>query len=186
MVPLPDASPVICTSRMKVPVLLTFTGACQVAPLSLEKVTWRAPLPTLKLFHETYIRPKNGDDGLLSAQPDSRSSPPEVWTQKWVQLVGSSGVVDLYPPKVQLPFPSSQTVNHVWVGLLYRITGSPKVFAKGLRPLALVTRVKVVPPSVEHDKPEMSIGFDATSRESLKATQISSGLSGLAVVYVSD
>src|SRR5437899_12132831 len=145
MVPLPDASPVICTSRMKVLVLLTFTGACQVAPLSLEKVTWRAPLPTLKLFHETYIRPKNGDDGLLSAQPDSRSSPPLVWTQKCVQLFGSVGLVDLYPPKVQLPFPSSHTVNHVWVGLLYRITGSPKVLAKGPCPPLVATRVQVKP-----------------------------------------
>ena len=30
--------------------------------------------PTLKSFQETYIRPKKGEDGLLSAQPDSRSS----------------------------------------------------------------------------------------------------------------
>ena len=30
---------------MKVPVLLTFTGACHVAPLSVEKVTLRAPPP---------------------------------------------------------------------------------------------------------------------------------------------
>src|SRR5438477_9692469 len=130
MVPLPDMSPVICTSRMK-PELLTVTGACHVAPLSVEKVTSRAPLPTLKSFQETYIRPKNGELGLLSAQPDSRSSPPLVWTQKWVQLFGSSGVLDLYPPNVQPPFPSSQTVNQVWVGLLYRITGSPKVLVNG-------------------------------------------------------
>ena len=34
----------------------------------------RAPPPTLKSFQETYIRPKNGLLGLLSAQPDSRSS----------------------------------------------------------------------------------------------------------------
>src|SRR5436190_19704086 len=111
MVPLPDASPVICTSRMKL--LVRLTGACHVAPLSVEKVTSRAPMPTLKLFHETYIRPKNGDDGLLSAQPDSRSSLPLVCTQKCVQLVAVKGVVDLYPPKVQLPLPSSQTVNQV-------------------------------------------------------------------------
>src|ERR1043166_7052085 len=101
MVPLPDASPVICTLRMK-PALLTFTGACHVVPLSVEKVTWSAPLPTLKLFHETYIRPKNGDDGLLSAQPDSRSSLPLVWTQKCVQLFGSEGLVAFYPPNARL------------------------------------------------------------------------------------
>src|SRR3982751_3334944 len=112
------------------PALLTVTGVRHVVPLSMEKVTWRAPLPTLKLFHETYIRPKNGDGGLLSAQPDSRSSLPLECTQKCVQLFGSEGLVDLYPPKVQLPFPSSHTVNHVWVGLLYRITGSPNVLAK--------------------------------------------------------
>ena len=56
-VPLPDRSPVICTSRMK-PLLLTVTGACHVAPLSVEKVTSRAPLPTLKSFQETYMFPK--------------------------------------------------------------------------------------------------------------------------------
>src|SRR6266446_4500429 len=106
-----EASPVICTSRMK-PLLLTVTGACHVAPLSVEKVTSRAPLPTLKSFQETYMFPKCGDEGLLSAQPDSRSSKPLECTQKWVQLFGSSGVLDLYPPKVQPALPSSQTVNH--------------------------------------------------------------------------
>ena len=34
----------------------------------------RAPRTTLKSFQEMYIRPKNGLAGLLSAQPDSRSS----------------------------------------------------------------------------------------------------------------
>src|SRR5215469_4266538 len=182
MVPLPEASPVICTSRMKL--LVTLIGACHVVPLSVEKVTWRAPPLTLKLFHETYMCPKNGDDGLLSAQPDSRSSLLLVCTQKWVQLVATKGVVDLYPPNVQLPLPSSQTVNQVPVGLLYRTTGSPKVLANGLWPLALVTRVKVVPPSVEHDMPEKLLLF--APRESLNATQTSSGLSGLGIVYVSD
>src|SRR5215467_15654476 len=89
----------------------------QVLPLSVETRTLRFP-PTLKSFHETYMFPKCGEEVLLSAQPDSRSSPPLLCTQKWVQLFGSSGVVDLYPPNVQLPFPSNQTVNHVWVGLL--------------------------------------------------------------------
>src|SRR6476661_9509729 len=134
MVPLPDRSPVICTLRMKVLVLLTTTGACHVAPLSVEKVTSRAPWPILKSFQETYMVPKCGEEGLLSAQPDSRSSPPLGWTQKWVQLFGFSGVLDLYPPNVQPAFPSSHTVNQVWVGLLYKITGSPKVLAKGLQP----------------------------------------------------
>src|SRR5437764_12817535 len=101
MVPLPDASPGVCTTRTKL--LVRLTRACHVAPLSVEKVTWRAPPPTLKLFHETYMRPKNGDDGLLSAQPDSRSSLPLVCTQKWVQLFGSVGLLDLYPPNVQVP-----------------------------------------------------------------------------------
>src|SRR6266481_4149892 len=117
-------SPVIWTSRMKLVVIPCWV---QVLPLSVDTRTWRAPPPTLKSFQETYMFPKCGEEELLSAQPDSRSSPPLVCTQKWVQLFGSSGVVDSYPPKVQLPFASSQTVNHVWVGLLYRITGSPKV-----------------------------------------------------------
>ena len=32
----------------------------------------------LKSFQETYIFPKKGEDGLLSAQPDSRSSEPPL------------------------------------------------------------------------------------------------------------
>src|SRR5436190_15286876 len=116
---------------MKVPLLSTVISLLQVVPLSVERLTTRAPAPMLKSFQETYMFPKCGEEGLLSAQPDSRSSLPLECTQKWLQLVGSSGVVDLYPPKVQLPFPSSQTVNHICVGLLYRITGSPKVLAKG-------------------------------------------------------
>src|SRR5882672_12424700 len=104
MVPLPDRSPVICTSRMNGVPLVICTGLCHVAPLSVEKVTSRAPPPTLKSFQETYMFPKCGEEVLLSAQPDSRSSPPAVCTQKWVQLFGSSGVVDWYPPRVQLPF----------------------------------------------------------------------------------
>ena len=44
--------------------------------------------------------------------------------------------------------------------------------------------MKVSPPSVEHDMPEKLLLFPHF--ESLKAAQISSGLSGLAVVYVSD
>src|SRR5438874_7320652 len=116
---------------MKVPLLSTVISPLQVAPLSVERLTTRAPAPMLKSFQETYMFPKCGEEGLLSAQPDSRSSPPLVWTQKWVQLVGSSGLVDLYPPNVQGKAPSSQTVNHVWVGLLYKTTGSPKVLGKG-------------------------------------------------------
>src|SRR5207237_4747861 len=169
---------------MKVPLLATVISLLQVAPLSVERLTTRAPAPMLKSFQETYMFPKCGEEGLLSAQPDSRSSPPAVWTQKWVQLFGSSGVVDLYPPRVQLPFASSQTVNQVPDGLLYITTGSPKVLAKGLQPLPLVTRVKVSPPSVETDKPEKLLL--AAHRESLKAASTWSGLSGLAPVYVSD
>ena len=53
-------------------------------------------LPVLKSFQETYIRPKKGEAGLLSAQPDSRSSP----TRRCERRNGSSysgpqGVVDL-------------------------------------------------------------------------------------------
>src|SRR5881397_1137653 len=106
-------SPVICVFRMKVPLLSTVISLLQVLPLSVERLTTRAPAPMLKSFQETYMFPKNGELGLLSAQPDSRSSPPLVCTQKWVQLFGSSGVVDLYPPNVQGGFPSSHTVNHV-------------------------------------------------------------------------
>ena len=75
-------------------------------------------------------------------------------------------------------------MNHVPVGLLYRTTGSPKVLSNGLRPAAVVTRVKVVPPSVEHDMPEKLLKL--APRESLKATQTWLGLSGFAVVNVSD
>ena len=54
-----------------------------------------APHATLKSFQEIYIRPKKGEDGLLSAKPDSRSAEDSLKTQKWVQLFGSQGVVDL-------------------------------------------------------------------------------------------
>ena len=128
--------------------------------------------------------PKCGEEGLLSAQPDSRSSLRRCERRNGSSYLGPSGLVDLYPPNVQLPFASIQTVNQVWVGLLYRITGSPKVLAKGLQPLPLVKRVKVSPPSVEADTAEKLLL--AAHRESLNATIISSGLSGLAEVYVSD
>src|SRR5262249_22579074 len=103
---------------------------------------------------------------------------------KWVQLFGSVGLVDLYPPNVQLPLPSSQTVNQVPLALLYRTTGSPKVKANGLFPLPLVTRVNVVPPSVEHEMPEKLL--ELAPRESLKAMQIWLVLSGLIATIVSD
>ena len=73
----------------------------------------------------------------------------------------------MYPPSVQPAFASIQTVNQVCVGLLYRITGSPKVLANGLQPLPLVKRVKVIPPSVEVDAAEKLLL--AAHRESLKA-----------------
>src|SRR2546429_9826824 len=100
-----------------------------------------------------YIRPKNGELGLLSAQPDWRSFSALVSTQKWVQLFGSSGVADLYPPSVQ-PFPSDHTVNQVPDGLLYRITGPPNGLEKGLCTPAAVKRVNLLAPSVEADAPE--------------------------------
>src|SRR5262245_5487419 len=49
---LPSVSPVICTSRMK---LLVSWCSVQVVPLSVDTRTVRAPPPTLKLFHETYM-----------------------------------------------------------------------------------------------------------------------------------
>src|SRR5436190_14345352 len=109
---------------MKVLLLATVISLLQVLPLSVERLTTRAPPPILKSFQETYMFPKLGEEESLSAQPDSRSSKPLLWTQKWLQLFGSVGLVDLYPPNVQLPLPSSQMVNQVPVGLLYRTTGS--------------------------------------------------------------
>src|SRR5437773_5051597 len=168
MVPLPDMSPVICTSRTKVAPLLTWTGLLQVAPLSVERTTKMSALPKLKSFQEIYMFPKKGELGLLSAQPDSRSAEPSLKAQKWVQLFGSPGVVDLYPPSPWPPQPtSSHTVNQVPVGLLYRTTGSPRVLSNGLWPLALVRRVKVLPPSVETDAPEVLMGVKLRPRESL-------------------
>src|SRR4029453_4847633 len=112
--------------------------------------------------------------GLLSVQPDSRSSSVLVATQKWLQLSGSQGVVDLYPPTGQplKPQPppqplSSQTETQVLLCLLYRITGSPTVLLNGPWPLAFVSRVKVAPPSVETDAPEMLMGLKFRPRESL-------------------
>src|SRR5437773_1697965 len=71
-----EASPVIWTSRTKVFWVLTITGLCHVTPLSVEELTKMFALAKLKSFQEMYIRPKKGEDGLLSAQPDSRSSEP--------------------------------------------------------------------------------------------------------------
>src|SRR5438132_5393206 len=168
MVPLPPTSPVICVLRMKVAWVLTCTGLLQVRPLSVERTTKMFALGALKSFQEIYILPKCGEDGLLSAQPDSRSAEPSLKAQKWVQLFGSEGVVDLYAPNPWPPQPtSSHTVNQVAVGLLYRRTGSPTVLSNGLWPLALVRRVKVLPPSVEVDAPEMLMGVKLRPRESL-------------------
>ena len=55
-------SPVIWTSRMKTALMTSYRGI-QVAPLSLEQTTKRAPPPTSKLFQETYIRPKKEKPG---------------------------------------------------------------------------------------------------------------------------
>ena len=62
-------------------------------------------LPTLKSFQETYIRPKKGEDGLLSAQPDSRSSPdrrcerkimgPAIWVRRSAGLVAAEAAAAL-------------------------------------------------------------------------------------------
>ena len=91
-------SPVICTLRMKSAPVETCTGLDHVTPPSVERTTKMqppAPHATLKSFQEIYIRPKKGEEGLLSAKPDSRSAEASLKTQKWVQLFGSEGVVDL-------------------------------------------------------------------------------------------
>src|SRR5439155_14256058 len=67
-------SPVIWALRMNVAPPLTSTGLLQVAPPSVEWALKMSALGKLKSFQETYIVPKKGEDGLLSAQPDSRSS----------------------------------------------------------------------------------------------------------------
>src|SRR6266403_2139316 len=75
-----------------------FTGALQVTPLSVERTTEMGGPALLKSFQETYIRLAKGEDGFWSTTPDSRSALPSLKMQKWVQLFGSEGVVDLYPP----------------------------------------------------------------------------------------
>src|SRR5438132_11701698 len=135
MVSVPPRSAVICVLRMKVAWVLTCTGLLQVRPLSVERTTKMFALGALKSFQEIYMFPKNGGLGLLSAQPDSRSAEPSLKAQQWVQLFGSSGVMDLYPPRPWPPqAPSSQTVNQVWRGLLYRTTGSPKGLSRATSP----------------------------------------------------
>ena len=62
--------------------------------------------------------------------------------------------------------------------------GVAKGIGKWAWPLALVRRVKVMPPSVEHDTPEKLLGLHAS--RIVEGDAIWSGLSGLAVVYVSD
>ena len=73
--------------------------------------------------------------------------------------------MDLYPPMPPPPQPASiQTVNQVAVGLLYRTTGSPKVLGNGLWPPAVVTRVKVIPPSLETDTAEKLLAWRLANR----------------------
>ena len=50
----------------------------QVRPLSVEKRTEDALAAETKSFQEMYIRLAKGEDGLLSTQPDSRSSLPPL------------------------------------------------------------------------------------------------------------
>src|SRR4029077_536081 len=111
-------------------------GELQVTPPSVEWMENKqppAPQPVLKSFQEIYSRPKKGEAGLLSAQPDSRSAEPSLKAQKCVQLFGSPGVKVLYPPRPWPPqAPSNHTVNQVPDGLWYRMTGSPNVLSKGL------------------------------------------------------
>jgi hypothetical protein len=73
MYTVPSKSPVIWTSRIKGLPLVNWC-CVQVEPLLVETLTKRAPPPTPKSFRETYMFPKWGEDVLLSAQPDSRSS----------------------------------------------------------------------------------------------------------------
>ena len=82
-----------------------------------------------------------------------------------IRVPRSSGLVPASPPP---PLPaSSQIANQVLLGSLNRRTGSPRVLSKGLWPLALVSRVKLAPPSVETDAPEMLMGLALRPRESL-------------------
>src|SRR6266480_4772150 len=62
-------SAVIWTSRTKTAPagIGRSTGALQVTPASVERTTEMGGPALLKLLKETYIRPKNGEDGLLSA-----------------------------------------------------------------------------------------------------------------------
>ena len=108
-------------------------GLFQVLPLSVERGNEERLDRRLKSFQETYMFPKKGEDGLLSAQPDSRSSPTAgVNARIWVQLLGPQECWTCTRRGCSPRSVDDQTVNHVWVGLLYRITGSPKVLGKGL------------------------------------------------------
>src|SRR4029453_15225588 len=86
-------STVIWTSRTKTAPagIGRFTGALQVRPLSVERMTEIGGPPRAKLLKEMYIRLAKGEDGFWSTTPELRSSEAPRGPQKWVQLVGSGG-----------------------------------------------------------------------------------------------
>src|SRR6185369_3089675 len=72
----PDLSTVIWTSRTKTAPagIGRFTGALQVRPLSVERMTEMGGPPRAKLLKEMYIRLAKGEDGFWSTTPELRSS----------------------------------------------------------------------------------------------------------------
>ena len=123
----------ICTLRIKVPVLLTVTAPLQVTPLSVERLTTRGALTHIKVVPGNVHVSEVGRRGVVvgparlpvvAAAGVNAKMGPASRVQRSGGLVAAQGAA--------AALPSSQTVNHVPVGLLYRTTGSPKVFAKGL------------------------------------------------------
>ena len=131
-----------------------FTGACQVIPLSVEQVTKRAPCQRLKLFQETYMRPKRETlDCCRTSQTRGRLA--AVCECKMRQCPVTPPSVDFHTPTPCPPPPAVETNCSESAGrFVVESNRVAKVCHRAIGNGLGLRRVKVVPPSLEYDAPE--------------------------------
>ena len=147
-------SPVIWTLRKKA--VLTCRSLVQVAPLSVEKRQKELPPRTNRSRKRTSA--KQGEAGLLSAQPDSRSSCAGVNAEMGpaIRVRGSGGLVPTQALTTAAGVEPDCEPGSGWA--VIENNGVAERIREGALTVAVVRRVKVVPPSVETDAPEMLMG----------------------------